>query len=206
MDYCLVETGDGCCYKLAGRLTFRDNEAFGAILDGFAAQSGKTIVLDLSALEYTDSFGIGLMVSARECADEHGVRLKLANPRPMVGELLEHLGLSGLLSESPVQTGQAGSLTVKGLPGGVQVAGRLVMSDQASFLPVITLIQAQNGGAFRIDLGGLTFMDSSGLGLIMVAHDEARKVGVHLELAGATGQVRDLLRVSAIDLVMPVVA
>ncbi|CAA7611746.1 putative anti-sigma-factor antagonist [Candidatus Terasakiella magnetica] len=216
MDVRTVEAAGQRTFYLSGRLTYRDNESFAAILAQFSGLARMAAVLDLSDLEYLDSFGIGLMVLARDEADKYKLALSIANPAKTVRDLFDHMGLSGELPlvHAPVHGGHAvtasasDALTIKpietgGYPG-VHLEGRFTMSSQADFLPVVKTIGTLKGGKYVIELSRLTFMDSSGLSMIMVANDEARRAGVQLVLSNPVDRVKDLLHLAAVDLVMSV--
>ena len=48
----------------------------------------------------------------------------------------------------------------------------------------------------RVDLGPLRFIDSSGVVTLIALHTESRSRNKHFTVEGATGQVRDKLRVT----------
>ncbi|CAA7618677.1 STAS domain-containing protein [Magnetospirillum sp. UT-4] len=217
MEFRITEDGKGRTYFLIGRLTFRDNEAFSGIVAGMAEAKGA-ITLNLAGLDYLDSFGVGLMLLARDEAERRGVPLTFASPAQPVRDLFEHMGLltelpfdPPLASGAPTHAVTASApdhLSIRPLPSpqhGVALGGRFTVSEQAKFLVVIkSIAELASGSRFIIDLANLTYMDSGGLSLILVANDEARQVGATVELVNATARVKDLLRIAAVDLVMPV--
>ena len=198
-------------YALSGQLTFRDNDAFIGLLWDIAGQKGGRVTLDLSALDYMDSFGVGLMVQAKDQAQEHQVALVIANPVGAVRRLFEQMGLADVLPIALDAVSEPNALARDGfslrpLPAetgpGTGLAGRLTIRTQAGFLPVIEAIGRQQGGSYLIDLSGLEFMDSSGLSLILTASDEARRVGVELRLSNPANRVKALLHLAAVDTVL----
>ncbi|PWJ54941.1 anti-sigma B factor antagonist [Quadrisphaera granulorum] len=54
-----------------------------------------------------------------------------------------------------------------------------------------------------LDLSGVTFIDSSGLGVLVGTHRRARTDGVTVRLAGGSEQVRRLLTITGLVRVMP---
>lgn len=54
-------------------------------------------------------------------------------------------------------------------------------------------------GHLVIDLSGVTFMDSSGLSALIVAHKRTESLGHSVRLVGAHGPVRRVLEVTQID-------
>ncbi len=64
-----------------------------------AVESGaEHIVIDLSQLEFIDSTGLGVLVSAHQRAAEAGCRLGVTNPGTQVARLLQLTGLTERLS------------------------------------------------------------------------------------------------------------
>lgn len=51
----------------------------------------------------------------------------------------------------------------------------------------------------RLDLGGLGFVDSSGLGALVALHHHAESAGARVELAGVSSQVRRLMEITRLD-------
>jgi len=70
----------------------------------------------------------------------------------------------------------------------------------------VGLRRARDGGGDRlvIDLSGLTFIDSTGLGLIISAWTESKREGLALEMVpGSADQVRRTLALTGIDRFIP---
>lgn len=55
-----------------------------------------------------------------------------------------------------------------------------------------------------VDLGAVTFMDSSGLNVLLLAQIEAARAGTTIHLARATGAVARVLEITGADQVFPV--
>ena len=55
-----------------------------------------------------------------------------------------------------------------------------------------------------LDLAGLTFCDSTGLGAFVALHRQATSVGATFALAGPGKRIADLFTLSGIDQVVPV--
>jgi anti-sigma B factor antagonist len=58
-------------------------------------------------------------------------------------------------------------------------------------------------GVFVLDLAELRFIDSSGLHLLVGEFRRARADGHELVVAGATGEVRETLRITGLDVILP---
>jgi anti-sigma B factor antagonist len=60
--------------------------------------------------------------------------------------------------------------------------------------------------ALVIDLSGLTFIDSSGLHLLVEVHERLRSSGPRLEIQGATAAAERLFAMTGLDTRLPLVA
>ena len=67
------------------------------VRDSLAAQAARSgcryLRVDVSGLDFIDSYGLGALVSARNSAAAHGVTLTLAEPSPPVHKAIEVTGL-----------------------------------------------------------------------------------------------------------------
>ncbi|GIE98591.1 STAS domain-containing protein [Paractinoplanes rishiriensis] len=67
------------------------------VRDSLAATAGaggcRYLRVDVSRLDFIDSYGLGALVSARNSAAAHGVTLTLAEPSPPVRKAVEVTGL-----------------------------------------------------------------------------------------------------------------
>ena len=66
MDYGIVVREQEAVVQLKGRLTFNDHAKLRALIREMLQNKAKRQVLDLSALEFVDSAGIGMLLIARE--------------------------------------------------------------------------------------------------------------------------------------------
>jgi len=74
--------------RLGRRLTFEDHERFRTILKEYEGSAAKRLVFDMASLEYIDSAGLGMLLIARERADECNGRLALLSPKGHVAKVL----------------------------------------------------------------------------------------------------------------------
>jgi len=79
--------------------------------------------------------------------------------------------------------------------------------DIASEGPAAAALEAAlaDGGMLVADLRELTFLDSTGVRVLLTAHLHAHKQGIRFGVARSDGMVRKLLRVTRIDQRFPVV-
>lgn len=88
----------------------------------------------------------------------------------------------------------------------VSLAGRLTFSDNAAFQ---TIAPAGTRGGFQqleIHLGELEYIDSSGIGMLLVLKERCDEMGAAMTLLHPQGQVAKVLRIACIERVIPIVA
>lgn len=74
---------------LSGRLTFAENSDFRRMLNGLEQGGDGTVVLDLSALDFMDSTGMGMLLVVRDVMAGRGGQVVLRNAQGQVGRMLE---------------------------------------------------------------------------------------------------------------------
>jgi anti-sigma B factor antagonist len=76
----------------------------------------------------------------------------------------------------------------------VDVTGKMVATDNPGRLKdKITSLIFQGEKQILLNLGGVNYVDSSGLGEIVACHGSALKAGAEIKLANAANRIRDLL-------------
>lgn len=91
------------------------------------------------------------------------------------------------------------TLTTSHEPEAVRVSleGELDLSSALTFDDELRRIEdAANGDPLVLDLRGLKFMDSTGLRLIVSAHQRARRRGSRLSIVHATKAIRRIFRLT----------
>lgn len=88
---------DSAVLALYGELDLASCPALEAEFERASAQ--KLVVVDLSALEFIDSSGLGLLVEAHDRAREDGRRFALVQG---LGQVQRLLGLTGLADQLPM--------------------------------------------------------------------------------------------------------
>ncbi len=71
------------------------------------ASAAPAVVVDLSAVAFMDSSGVGFLIGLRRLCQEHDKTLSLANPTPAIKKLLAMLRLTDYFAAP--QPGPAGS-------------------------------------------------------------------------------------------------
>lgn len=86
-----------------------------------------------------------------------------------------------------------GSLTA------VDLKGRLTFADYSLFREIISLFNNPGFGKCRFDLSELEFIDSAGLGMLLLARDKMEGQKGQLVLRGAQGQVKRMFELGRLD-------
>jgi anti-anti-sigma factor len=80
--------------------------------------------------------------------------------------------------------------------GHISVSGEFTFADHAPFKQMVSEIFAVKGKSVVIDLSKLDFIDSAGLGMLLLARDEAKKNDRELILKRPVGQVKRMFGVT----------
>jgi anti-anti-sigma factor len=81
----------------------------------------------------------------------------------------------------------------------VAISGEFTFTDHAAFLGVANRLLGTRDQPIAIDLSRLEFIDSAGLGMLLIVRDEAKKASRHLVLRGPQGQVKRMFAVTKFD-------
>jgi anti-sigma B factor antagonist len=83
---------------ISGRLALGgETEKLDAAVNQLIEQDQKTVVLDLTALDYADSSGIGTLVSCLTKVRKAGGELKVAGANPRIRRIFAMTGVQSLL-------------------------------------------------------------------------------------------------------------
>jgi len=82
----------------------------------------------------------------------------------------------------------------------LEIAGRITMGNNCKQLEWTTdRLVRENQKKIIFDLTGVTHMDSTGIGIIVLAAGQVKKVGGELRVAGANEHVKQLLKMTNVD-------
>ncbi|MEO5920197.1 MAG: STAS domain-containing protein [Pseudolysinimonas sp.] len=84
----------------------------------------------------------------------------------------------------------------------IQLVGRLNMASAARLREAVTSIVDSGRTRVSIDMSGVDFLDSSGLGAIISALKTTRQAGGDLRIAAPTGQAKLVLQLTNLDRVL----
>ncbi len=86
----------------------------------------------------------------------------------------------------------------------VGLSGRLVFSENRAFRSVVEDLGDHHGKALVFNLSELEFIDSAGLGMLLIAKEEAERLSMPLTLRGAQGQVREMFEISCFNSILTI--
>ena len=84
------------------------------------------------------------------------------------------------------------------------LAGDLDMSATFALEPVLDRVLADHPRELVLDLGGVPFVDSSGLGLLIATHERATLADVDMAITGAGPEIQRVIHIAGLDDVLPV--
>jgi anti-sigma B factor antagonist len=88
----------------------------------------------------------------------------------------------------------------------VSIVGRLAMADAAAAREQLKIIIDQGKGFILIDLGGLTFMDSSGCSVLISAFKAVRGKSGRLVLSNLSPEIQSLIELTRLNEIFEVYA
>jgi anti-sigma B factor antagonist len=78
------------------------------------------------------------------------------------------------------------------------------MSATFALEPVLDRVLADNPRELVLDLEGVGFVDSSGLGLLIATHERASRAEVDMAITGAGPEIQRVFTIAGLDGVLPV--
>ncbi len=86
----------------------------------------------------------------------------------------------------------------------IRLRGRLTFNDHAKLRALIGEMKLNKGQRQILDLSSLEFVDSAGIGMLLIAREEIVATDKTLVLRGAVGQVKRVLTVAQIGKLIPI--
>jgi len=85
----------------------------------------------------------------------------------------------------------------------LEMSGRIVLGNTSRDVELkLGEVLADQARKIIFDLSGVTILDSTGIGILVVCQGKINKVGGKLHVAGATGFVADTLRLTSVDRIL----
>lgn len=86
----------------------------------------------------------------------------------------------------------------------LEMAGRICLGSASQQVEwSLADLLKQNQKKIVFDLSGITVLDSTGVGIIVMCHAKVRRAGGDLHIAGANGMVEETLKMTNIHKIMP---
>lgn len=86
----------------------------------------------------------------------------------------------------------------------IRLRGRLTFNDHAKLRALIGEMKQNKARRQTLDLSSLEFVDSAGIGMLLIAREEMAAADKTLVLRGAVGQVKRVLTVAQIGKLIPI--
>jgi anti-sigma B factor antagonist len=96
----VIEVDDAAVVSLSGDLDLATAPRLRDELLRLSNRGTRAVMVDLAQLEFIDSSGLGVLVSAMRRFREHGGDLALQSPKPAAHKILEMTGLTKVFSIS----------------------------------------------------------------------------------------------------------
>jgi anti-anti-sigma factor len=94
----------------------------------------------------------------------------------------------------------------KQIPPDIEVlgmSGRIVLGNNSRDVELkLAEILGENAKKIIFDISGITLVDSTGIGILVVCQGKIAKAGGKLRIAGATGFVDDTLKLTNVDKIL----
>ncbi len=95
-------------------------------------------------------------------------------------------------------------IDVKDQEAVVRLRGRLTFNDHAKLRALIREMLQNKAKRQILDLSALEFVDSAGIGMLLIAREEMANADKHLVLRAATGQVKRVLTVAQLNKIVTI--
>jgi anti-anti-sigma factor len=81
----------------------------------------------------------------------------------------------------------------------IALQGRFVFETHREFRRVVAKT-LEESASLHLDLGGVDYLDSAGLGMLLMLNDKAKALGKKVSLRNSRGSVKDILDITGVTL------
>lgn len=81
----------------------------------------------------------------------------------------------------------------------VTLRGQFVFADHPAFRELLEQVEGRSRLPIMLQLDGLDFIDSAGMGMLLILRDQAAKKNLRVTLKGAHGQVKKMFDISRFE-------
>jgi exopolysaccharide biosynthesis WecB/TagA/CpsF family protein/anti-anti-sigma factor len=176
------------------------------------AAENSTVMFDLTNTVFADSTGVGALIRLRRRSRELGWQFFLIAPRPAVEAALKLMKLDEFFT---IQASLAGArIVMESAVGSASVTSGVLEAElQIRWTGEVTALNAVELGAYTeselsqvttgmtvaIDLSRVTFVDSSGIGLMVRFKKNLKRRNINLKFANAIASVRNVVRQTQLE-------
>jgi exopolysaccharide biosynthesis WecB/TagA/CpsF family protein/anti-anti-sigma factor len=176
------------------------------------AVENNHVMFDLAGTVFADSTGIGVLIRLRKRAQEMGRQFFLVAPRPPVEAALKLMKLDDFFSIQSTVSGVR--ILMESAAGASPVTSGVLDAElQIRWTGEVTALNAVELGAHTeselsqavagmnvvIDLSRVTFVDSTGIGLMVRFKKNLKRRDLNLKFAAATAPVRNVVRQAQLE-------
>ena len=164
------------------------------------------VLLDASAMEFMDSTGVGLLIRLQKRARQQGRQLIIAAPSASLRQALKLMKLDEFFTQSPDVPSALQTLSNQDKAANVLMdldiaskretalwQGEITSANAGEVALLTSSLLQQAVGTFTVDLSGLRFIDTTGIGLMVKLKKQAARQSVQLRFTGASGTVRKIV-------------
>jgi anti-anti-sigma factor len=101
MQYTISPDDQGLSATLLGRFTFQDHGVFRGLIDAIQSAKGRRVAVDLSAVDFIDSAGLGMLLVANEACKKAGLEFIANRPKGQVLRTLEVTSMGAIFKIQP---------------------------------------------------------------------------------------------------------
>ena len=160
----------------------------------------EAITVDLSRLSFIDSTGIGVLVRLEEESRARGLGLRIVPGPREVQRVFELAGLGEALPfvAGPVAVTIADGTATVALHGELDLATTFLVEPE-----LMALLDRGDVTSLVVDLAGLWFIDSTGVGALLRLDEATRERGIGLRLLPGPADVQLVFAVAGLREVLP---
>jgi anti-anti-sigma factor len=82
----------------------------------------------------------------------------------------------------------------------LEMIGRIILGNNSREVELkLAEVLGENNKKIIFDLSGVSMLDSTGVGILVVSQSKIKKEGGELRIAGATGVVGEILQMTSVD-------
>lgn len=86
----------------------------------------------------------------------------------------------------------------------VNLKGRLTFTDHEQFRKITEAMHEPGSAKCTLDVSGLEFIDSAGLGLLLLVNEAAKENDISVSIRGAQDQVKKMLEITRFEEMIPI--